>query len=141
MEWCKYALPMAVSLHKLARSRCLRVMGVFAWLMLATTSLAAAPANMDMSATHATQAAAASTSDACHDAMPASTPAIPDHHRPDCCGGQTSVVCHCAAMCASVVPAQIRMIVASSVRPNYDRRADIDAPTPARASPLRPPSA
>ena len=131
---------MTASLRPFARSRCLRVMGVLAWLMLVTTSLAAAPMGMQAHDAPPIHAATSVAGDRCHHDGLAMDSAASTHHLAGCCGSQAMPGCHCAAMCASAVPATLTMIAAAPVSISYDMPPRIMAPSPDTAPPLRPPS-
>ncbi|MEO7198667.1 MAG: hypothetical protein ABIY56_00445 [Dokdonella sp.] len=134
---------MIASLRPFARSRCLRAMGVLAWLMLVVTSVAAAPMGMQAQDAQPIQATTSitGTNAHCHDGGPASDSAAHLHHQPDCCGSQAMPGCHCAAMCASAVPTTLTMIAAVRLSTSYRMPPRIVAPAPNSAPPLRPPLA
>ena len=133
---------MTASLRPFARSRCLRVIGVFAWLMLVTTSLAAAPMGTQAQDAQSIHAAASTTAAHCRDDGPASDSAAAAgiHHQAGCCGGWAVPSCHCAAMCASAVPATLALIAAMPLSAGYDMPSRLMAPSPNTAVPLRPPA-
>jgi hypothetical protein len=136
---------MHASLHRFARSPSLRLLGLFAWLMLVLTALhaspspparAAAPAmagmlhGMPEHAAHAGHAVAAAGQLAGH-AQPA-----------DCCDGTAMLHCNCAAMCGIVLPAMAAMILPSTPLATIYRPLPTPAaPTLSLTPPLRPPVA
>jgi hypothetical protein len=135
-----YSSRMMISLRHFARSRCLRVMGVLAWLMLASTSVMAAPMNMATHHESATRLMAAAGSGHCPPAESAAH-SVPAHQAsPGCGGGLASTDCHCATMCASVTPVTLTQMTSVPLSPAYDRSLRIIAPEPNTAPPLRPPS-
>ena len=130
---------MIVSLRPFARSRCLRAMGVLAWLMLVVTSVAASPMGMHAQDAQPMQMATSIAGSHCHDGEPASDSAAHLHQQPDCCGSQAMPGCHCAAMCAGAVPTTLTMIAAMRLSTSYHRSPRIVALSPNSAPPLRPP--
>ena len=130
---------MIASLRPFARSRCLRVMGVLAWLMLVATSLAAAPMGMQGQDAPSIHAATSIPAEHCHHGELANNSAVGVHHQPDCCGSPAVLGCHCPAMCASAVPATLTMITTVPLSPSYSALLRITAPSPNAAPPQRPP--
>ena len=139
LEYQGYSPRMTVSLRLFARSRCLRVMGVLAWLMLVTTSLAAAPMGMQGQDGPSIHPATSASAERCHHGELANNSATGIQHQPDCCGSQAVPGCHCAAMCASAVPTTLTMIASVRLSAGYHMRPRIAAPSPNSAPPLRPP--
>ena len=134
---------MIASLRPFARSRCLRAMGVLAWLMLVVTSVTAAPMGMQAQDAQPMQAATSitGTSAHCHDDGPANDSVVSVHHHADCCGSHVAAGCQCPAMCVSVVPTTLTMIAAVRLSTRYRMPPRIVAPAPTSAPPLRPPLA
>jgi len=131
---------MTVSLRRLGRSRGLRTLAVLAWLMLISSSLAAAPMAMGMHG-GAAHAMAATSVVLHHDSALSSHPAanMPDHA---CCGDRMAQGCHCHSVCGSVlhsvavvVPVPVLFVVV------YGSPYTVRAPSPNTAVPLRPPLA
>lgn len=129
---------MTISLRRLAHSRYLRMMAVLAWLMLASTSLIAAP--MSMGKDGAPQVVQ-STSGHQHQGMArmqqVATPA-PDM---SCCNKHMVRGCGCHSVCGNVLslvavltPFPVMFAV------TYARLFDRRAPAPNTVPPLRPPS-
>lgn len=135
-----YSPRMTASLRPFARSRCLRVMGVLAWLMLVTSSLAAAPLGMEGHSAHSRHAVVATVGEPCHyDATAkASQSSCLDHD--GCCGDLAGHSCDCAAMCSSVLPSTPSAITGSAaITVVYGAPSRASAPSPDTAPPLRPP--
>jgi hypothetical protein len=132
---------MTTSLRPFARSHCLRVMGVFAWLMLVTTSLAAAPLGMGGHSAHVTHAAVAAVGQPCHHGATAKTSqssCLDD----GCCGDLAGHSCNCATMCSSMLPAAPAIITGSTaISVAYGLPSSANAPSPDKAPPMRPPLA
>lgn len=126
---------MTFSLRLLARSRCLRVTGVLAWLMLVINSLAAAPMGMTgVPHTHPMHATVAAVSEHGHHdvAVKASRP---------CCGGMTGHTCHCAAMCsATLLPAAVVVLTSVAITTGYAMPPPSSTSSLNTAPPLRPPA-
>lgn len=126
------------SMRRFQASRFMRVMAVFAWLMLVVVSLpvAAMGAGMDMS----------------QGDMPATMPMTMDHGMPytahagghqaaDCCGNATHPACHCDAMCGNVLfPAMPALAGTHVPAGHHVSFSGIDAPTLDPIPPLRPPA-
>lgn len=126
------------SMRKFQTSRIMRVMAVFAWLMLVAVSLPAAatgsgmdmsqgdmPATMHMTMDHGMQHAAHTEG----------------HRAADCCGDATHPACHCDAMCGNVLFPAIPALVGTHVlMDHYVSFSGIDAPTLDPIPPLRPPA-
>jgi hypothetical protein len=129
---------MIASLRPFARSRCLRVMGLLAWLMLVATSLSAAPTGMPMDAAPV-HAAASVTGVHCHQHMLAKGSAATAHESV-CCSGHAVAGCYCAAMCVSTLPTALKMIAAVPLSARYDMLPPLVAPSPNSMPLLRPPS-
>ncbi|OOG58234.1 hypothetical protein B0E47_05045 [Rhodanobacter sp. B05] len=113
---------------------------MLAWLMLVSSSLAAAPMAMGMhgSAAHAMVATGVILH---HGSARSNHPAasMSDHA---CCGDRMAQGCHCHSVCGSVlhsvtvvVPAPVLFVVV------YGSPSTVRAPSPNTAAPLRPPLA
>ncbi|MEO5829459.1 MAG: hypothetical protein ABIQ36_02720 [Rhodanobacter sp.] len=132
---------MTTSLRPFARSRCLRVMGVLAWLMLVTTSLAAAPLGMGGHAAHSRHAAVAAVGEPCLHGATAKT-AQSSCLDVGCCGDLAGHSCSCATMCSSVLPSAPAIIIGSTaISVAYGLPSSANAPSPDTAPPMRPPLA
>jgi len=131
---------MTVSLRRLARSRGLRTLALLAWLMLISTSLAAAPMGMAMhgSAAHAMAATGAAPH---HGAAVSNHPAANMADRA-CCGDQMASGCHCHSVCGSVLHS-VTVVVPTAMpfAVVYGPPSSVRAPSPNTAVPLRPPLA
>lgn len=114
-------------------------MGIFAWLMLVVTSVAAAPMGMQAQDAQSIQAATSISGVHCHNDGLAGDSAADVHQRADCCGGQAVPGCHCPAMCVSAVPATLTMLATVRLSISYRMPPQIVAPAPNSAPPLRPP--
>lgn len=134
-----YSPPMIASLRPFAHSRCLRAMGILAWLMLVVTSAIAAPMEMPSQSAQPAEAAASMTGAHCHDGGPTSDSAMGVYHQADCCGSPVALGCQCPTMCISVVPTPLAMIAAVQLSTSYRMPPRIVAPAPNSAPPLRPP--
>jgi hypothetical protein len=132
---------MIVSLRPFARSRCLRVMGALAWLMLVSTSLLAAPMSMSGHHVSSVQGVVLATSYHCPPDG-TTTDAVPAHvASADCCTGHNAMSgCHCATMCANLAPFTLPLIAEVPLSVVYDMPSRVTAPSPNTAPPLRPPS-
>ncbi|MGH8192712.1 MAG: hypothetical protein ACREP2_14870 [Rhodanobacteraceae bacterium] len=133
---------MTVSLRTFARSRCLRVLGVLAWLMLATSSLQAAPLMIEAQPFVAAHAAA-TVHEHCNElpaarmaSQPGHAPAMPMGHG-DCCHGG----CHCLAACGAVITVPRSMALQQFAPVPLPRFASTDPIPTLAAPPLRPPIA
>ncbi|WEN15766.1 hypothetical protein PY254_03580 [Rhodanobacter sp. AS-Z3] len=132
---------MTASLRPFAHSRCLRVMGVLAWLMLVTTSLAAAPREMGGHSAHVTHVTVAAVGHTCHHGATAKS--SPSSCLDDgCCGDLAGHSCHCATMCSSVLPAAPAVIASpTTVALVYGQPSSVSTPSPDTGPPMRPPLA
>ena len=133
---------MTFSLRLLARSRRLRVMGVFAWLMLVINSLAAAPMGMTgIPHSHPMHATIAVASEHCHhDATIKASRSCCDNQA-GCCNGMTGHACHCAVMCSTTLPPATAVVPASvAMTASYAISLPGSAPSLNTAPPLRPPA-
>jgi hypothetical protein len=114
-------------------------MSVFAWLMLVITSVRAAPEGLFALNASSVHVATSMAGGHCHhDESAADAAAV--HHSADCCGGHAAALCHCPAMCATVVPAATAMIAPVPLLARYGMPLQMLAPSPYTAPPLRPPS-
>lgn len=126
-------------LRRLSRSPTLRVVMALAWLLMTVSlpDMSAASTVADAQGTHTNVAHAVMMDHA----MQAHAPATGVHHADHCCGGTAHPVCHCEAMCGSLllpsVPSLPRLAFLASVRMPVHR---LDAPTPNLVPPLRPPA-
>lgn len=130
---------MTISLRRLAHSHCLRTMAVLAWLMLVSTSLAAAPMLMG---TDAAPQAVQTTSSHQHQGMASMQQGPTLTSDMSCCNDYTVPGCSCHSLCGNVlspvaVLAPAPMMFAATYARLFDRRA----PAPNAVPPLRPPSA
>jgi hypothetical protein len=120
-------------MHSFRASRFMRVMALFAWLMLMVTSspvvaMGSGMASGDMPVNMA--------------AMMGHTAPASSHHGQDCCGGPTHADCHCDAMCGGMlVPALPILSGSPAPAERYAVLYGIDAPMPDPNPPLRPPAA
>lgn len=126
---------MTYSLRLLVRSRCLRLTGALAWLMLVINSLAAAP--MGMTGVPHSHPMHATVAEVCehghHDVVVKASRS--------CCGGMTGHACHCAAMCsATLPPAAVVVLVSVSITNSYAMPPPSSASSLNTAPPLRPPA-
>lgn len=131
---------MIASLRPFVRSRCLRAMGVLAWLTLVATSLAAAPLGIPIQA-HASKHAAISTSVPgahCQQSVFEKDSASAARES-DCCDGPAVRGCYCAAMCVSTLPTAVKMITAVPFSARYSMPQPLLAPSPNSIPLLRPP--
>lgn len=133
---------MTFSLRSLARSRCLRAMGVLAWLMLVINSLAAAPMGMTgVPHSHAMHATVAAVSEHCHHhvAVKGSRSCCDD--QAGCCGGMMGHTCNCAAMCSTTLPPEPAVaLISTAITARYALPLPSSAPSLNTAPPLRPPA-
>lgn len=129
---------MTISLRRLARSHCLRTMAVLAWLMLVSTSLAAAPMLMGTDgAPHAMQ----TTSSHQHHVRASLQQAPTLAADMFCCNDPMAPDCSCHSLCGIVlspvsVLAPAPMMFATTYAPSFDQRTL----APNTVPPLRPPS-
>ncbi len=129
---------MTISLRRLVRSHCLRTMAVLAWLMLVSTSLAAAP--MFMGANGAPQAVHA-TSEHQHHGMASMQQAPTQASDMSCCNDHTVQGCSCHSLCGNVLsPVAVLAPAPVTFAATYARLSDRRAPAPNALPPLRPPS-
>jgi hypothetical protein len=133
---------MIVSLRLFARSRCLRVMGVLAWLMLVTSSLAAAPLGMEGHTVHSRHAVVAALGEpSYHGAHSAIARLSCCDDSAGCCAGQAGNSCNCATACNNALPSAFAAVLGSSaLGVAYGAPSRITAPSPYTAPPLRPPA-
>jgi hypothetical protein len=126
---------MKPSVRPFARSRCLRAFSVLAWLMLVLggTPVMAAPAHDAMA--QMSKVAMAGMGD-----MHANR-ASHTHGHGDCCTGDAAQACHCASMCASVMPSVANLRMAIHLPDTYAASLPrTDAPMLDTSPPLRPPA-
>ena len=129
---------MNFSLRLLARSRCLRVLSVMAWLMLVSSSLVAAP--MLMGANGATQGVQTESSHQHHDmaTMQQGSMLAPDL---SCCNDHMVQGCNCHSLCGNLLsPVSVLAPASMSFAAVYAQVFDPTAPAPNTVPPLRPPS-
>jgi hypothetical protein len=126
------------SMRTLQASRFMRVMAVFAWLMLVAVSLPAAAARTGMDMSHGDMPATMNMG--MHHSMPHAT-SVGGNREADCCGNPSHLACHCDAMCGNVLfPAVPALSGAHMPAGHYVSFSGIDAPTLDPIPPLRPPA-
>jgi hypothetical protein len=131
---------MSRTLRHFARSSRFRALAWLAWLILAVTPVYGTPRGMVMNDAHRA-------------APMSSTAHVVDHVRhatpvdADCCGDQghgqqgSTIACHCAAVCASVLPPMAMIEPTSTPLVDVQRSAPFTAPPNIpHAPPLRPPA-
>jgi hypothetical protein len=123
-------------LRHLARRPHLRVLALLAWLMLALMPVHGAPGGM-MDESHGMNQAMSMADHGVHDMTTMTA---------DCCAGQTphdhaaTGSCHCAATCASVLPAlALAGLAPLRMEAMVVPRHGAMAPSVQRSPPLRPP--
>jgi hypothetical protein len=119
-------------------SRCVRVMALFAWLLLTVSLPATSMGGADDMSQGSRSAEMASMT---HEGMNhvASTSL---HHAGDCCGTPSHTACHCDAMCGSVLLPGVPALSGSAMLADtYAPLRGINAPTLDPTPPLRPPAA
>ncbi len=129
-----YAARMVVFLRSRGRLRCLLAIALLAWLMLAVAPFGAwahaastAPASM---AGHAADASMHMGASGCCDDQPGQPHSNTTHS------------CHCALLCAGVLPSAQAGLAATPMMANrYAPPRPIEAPLTGFAPPLRPPLA
>lgn len=131
-------MPAVLSMRHLRCSRLLRVMALFAWMMLVAVSVPAA--------------AIGTATSTMHHAMPATmgsmmwhgmqhTAKAGDHHD-GCCGNASQPACQCDAMCGSMLLPALTALPGAGIHvARYAMLRGIDAPTITPIPPLRPPAA
>jgi hypothetical protein len=132
-------MPRSLSMRHIQHSRFMRVLALFAWLMLVTVSMPAAAMDMDAGMSHAN--APTGMSAMMNPSMP-QAPAGAMHHAGDCCGHSSHPACHCDAMCGNlllpVLPAVLRSALPTTYLVAFH---GVEAPTLDPIPPLRPPAA
>ncbi|QRN55435.1 hypothetical protein ISN74_08985 [Dyella caseinilytica] len=124
-------------MRRLRSSRFLRVMALFAWVMLVAVSMPATAASTDGSAAY--------------HAMPAAMGSMMGHsmqhaaaaggHHDGCCGNPSHPACQCDAMCGSALPPALPAMSGAGIpAARYAMLRGIDAPTVDPIPPLRPPA-
>ncbi|MFA6230456.1 MAG: hypothetical protein WC617_09810 [Rhodanobacter sp.] len=131
---------MNFSLRWLKRSVSLRTLAVLAWLMLASTSVGAAPSDMGVAAMHAGQAVASVNSGQPAN-MGSMAHGVHGMTGQSCCGGHLSQGCNCHSACGNALPSVLAFVAMSaSFATVYARPSLTPAPSPNPAPPWRPPS-
>lgn len=126
------------SMHTFQASRFMRVMAVFAWLMLVAVSLPVAAMGSGMDMSHGDMP---TTMHMAMDQGVQHATLSGDHHAADCCGNATHPACQCDAMCGNVLfPAVPALSGANMPEGYYLSFSSVDAPTLDPIPPLRPPA-
>jgi hypothetical protein len=123
----------ALSLRRTTASRTLRLMALLAWLLM-VVSMPAASAGSMPGMVHGV------TSTTMGHAAHAMT--MHGHHADHCCGGASHPSCQCEAMCGSVLLPAVPTLYGTAMLAGIQASMrSVDAPTPDRTPPLRPPAA
>jgi hypothetical protein len=129
---------LSLAMRSFRSPRFVRVMALFAWLMLVAVPLPTS--------------AMGSIASMSHGGMPASMVSMMEHGKPqtqssmrhhaqDCCGDPAHAGCHCDAMCGSVLlPALPVLSGTHRLAGRYATLYGIDAPALDPIPPLRPPA-
>jgi hypothetical protein len=129
--------PMSASfcLHRFTTSRLLRVVAMFAWLLMAISLPAVSAHTM---AGEGNNAAAMASMMADHDMH---ADATDGHHADQCCGNTTHATCHCDAMCgAALLPGVPALHGPARLAALPIPLRGMAAPTLQFTPPLRPPA-
>lgn len=138
-----YVPAMRLSLHRIRRSRGLRIMAALACLMLVLTSAPVMASSMPMPGMANMTAMQASMPSSSQHLANSQTPV---GQMPACCQGQGgqpgTTVCQCPVMCGSMLPSLPAMSTSCGhAAVIYPRLMDEQGPSPAPRSRLRPPIA